>query len=142
LLFFFECACRYGALKTSKVIVGADAEVTTTRKSLTNRISTFVTADFVFGGGEIKNSTLNIRSVKVFVPDLTMSPNDSDTAAAAASHNLLDKIEALPRLPTDFAAENDLHHMEAGVDQDPNLDQDTESPVQLPELPTPQCCLW
>jgi hypothetical protein len=71
-----------------------------------------------------------------------MSPNDSDTAAAAAPNNLLNEIVALPRLATDIAAETDLHHMEAGVDQDLISEQDTESPVQLPELPTPQCCLW
>ncbi|EEC44007.1 predicted protein [Phaeodactylum tricornutum CCAP 1055/1] len=64
-----------------------------------------------------------------------MSPNDSDTAAAAAPNNLLNKIGALPRLATDIAAETYLHHMEAGVDQDPILEQDMESPVQLLVFP-------
>jgi phosphoribosylpyrophosphate synthetase len=53
-VFLGECARRYGALKTTKVIVGTVVEVTTTRKPQTNRTSTFVTADFDVGGGAVK----------------------------------------------------------------------------------------
>jgi hypothetical protein len=134
-VFLGECARRYGALKTTKVIVGTVVEVTTTRKPQTNRTSTFVTADFDLGGGAVKRSTLNIRSVKAFVPDLTTSPNDADTAAVAAPNNMLDNIDALPTVTADTATETDLFHMEAGVDQHPILEQDTESLVQLPVLP-------
>ncbi|EEC46907.1 predicted protein [Phaeodactylum tricornutum CCAP 1055/1] len=125
----------YGALKTTKVIVGTVVEVTTTRKPQTNRTSTFVTADFDLGGGAVKRSTLNIRSVKAFVPDLTTSPNDADIAAVAAPNNMLDNIDALPTVTADTATETDLFHMEAGFDQHPILEQDTESLVQLPVLP-------
>ncbi|EEC46364.1 predicted protein [Phaeodactylum tricornutum CCAP 1055/1] len=112
---------------TTKVIVGTVVEVTTTRKPQTNRTSTFVTADFDLGGGAV--------NVKAFVPDLTTSPNDADTAAVAAPNNMLENIDALPTVTADTATETDLFHMEAGVDQHPILEQDTESLVQLPVLP-------
>jgi len=40
-----ECAWQYGALRTTKVIVGTVVEVDNTRKAPNNRVSTFVAED-------------------------------------------------------------------------------------------------
>jgi hypothetical protein len=70
-----ECARRHGALRTTKVVVGTVVEVNNTRKAPNNRVSTFITADFDIGGGSVKRSTLNIRSVKLFKPDQSTVPS-------------------------------------------------------------------
>jgi hypothetical protein len=62
-------------LRTTKVVVGTVVEVNNTRKAPNNRVSTFITADFDIGGGSVKRSTLNIRSVKLFKPDQSTVPS-------------------------------------------------------------------
>jgi hypothetical protein len=69
-----ECARQYGALRTTKVVVGTVVDVSNTKKPPNNRVSTFNTADFDISGGSVKRSTLNIRSVKLFKPEQSTVP--------------------------------------------------------------------
>lgn len=58
-----ECARRYGALKASKMLNGSVMSVENIRNATTNRTTTLVTAIYDLGGGAMKCSKINIRSI-------------------------------------------------------------------------------
>ena len=63
-----ECARRYGATKSTKMLLGTVIEVSNVVNPTLQRISTFVTAVYHLGGGTMKQTKLNIRSVKPAPP--------------------------------------------------------------------------
>ena len=63
-----ECSRRYGANKSTKMLLGTVVEVSNVANPTTHRVSTFVTADFHLRGGAMKQTKLNIRSVKPAPP--------------------------------------------------------------------------
>ena len=58
-----ECSRRYGANKDKKTLEGIVVEVVKTKNPKTNRTSTKIVADYNLGGGTIKRSTINVRSL-------------------------------------------------------------------------------
>jgi hypothetical protein len=63
-----ECARRYGANKSTKMLLGTVVEVSNVINPTSHRVSTFVTASYHLGGGVMKQTKLNIRSVKPAPP--------------------------------------------------------------------------
>ena len=65
-----ECSRRYGANKKTRILVGTVLEVEIGPKATTlGRCRTFVVARFDLGGGAMKVTTINIRSVKLHTPE-------------------------------------------------------------------------
>jgi Transposase IS4 len=61
-----ECHRRYDAKAKEKWVVGIVVSASTRVPEGARRASTFITAAYTFGGGVVKQKTLNARSVKFF----------------------------------------------------------------------------
>jgi hypothetical protein len=79
-----ECSRRYGANKSTKMLLGTVVEVTNVVNPTSHRTSTFVTADYDLGGGTMKQTKLNIRSVKAAPPPPVPLPPAEPPPAAVA----------------------------------------------------------
>jgi hypothetical protein len=66
-----ECSRRYGANKGTKVVFGTVVDVIHVVNPATNRTSTFIVAVYDLGGGTMKETRLNVRSVKAAPPPPT-----------------------------------------------------------------------
>jgi hypothetical protein len=60
-----ECSRRYGAAKTTKRLQGTVVGAIEVQKEGNSRLSWLITADYDLGGGDMKRTELNIRSVKI-----------------------------------------------------------------------------
>ena len=63
-----ECARRYWANKSTKMLLGTVVEVSNVVNATLQHVSTFGTADYHLEGGAMKQTKLNIRSVKAAPP--------------------------------------------------------------------------
>jgi hypothetical protein len=59
-----ECSRRYGAGKTTKLLLGTVVQAREEQKAGNSRMTWMITADYDLGGGDLKRAELNIRSVK------------------------------------------------------------------------------
>ena len=81
-----ECSGRYGANKTTIILIGTVFEVEIGPKVTTSgRRRTFVVAKFDLGGGDMKYATINIRSVKLHTPEPLRPATDGDGGERAAA---------------------------------------------------------
>ena len=63
-----ECARRYGAAKSTKLLGGTVLKADKVQKPGNSRTSWFITAEYALGGGTIKRARLNTWSVKLGNP--------------------------------------------------------------------------
>ena len=66
-----ECACRYGSLKNSKMVC-SEVIASLNKPTDTGRRSWYIQARYDLGGGTMKISKLNVRSIKA-APVVTQS---------------------------------------------------------------------
>jgi hypothetical protein len=76
-----ECTQRYGSNKRTKMLLGTVVEVTNTQHPSSNQTITTITGVYDLGGGTMKRTTLNIRSVKSY----TAPENPSASALSSVS---------------------------------------------------------
>jgi hypothetical protein len=69
-----ECKRRYGAGKATKLLEGTVVSAREVQKAGNSRSSWFIMADYDLGGGDLKMTELNIRSVKSGLIELPTAP--------------------------------------------------------------------
>jgi hypothetical protein len=98
-----ECARRYGSNKSTKMLLGTVVEVTNVVNPESGRTSTFITADYDLGGGTIKQTKLNIRSVKKAAPPPPVPAPPPAPPAAATNMPAVDLAPPRPAVPNETA---------------------------------------
>jgi hypothetical protein len=112
-----ECARRYGAAKTTKLIGGTVLEADEAQKPGNSRSSWFITAEYDLGGGTVKRARLNTRSVKLGNPHSLAPPPLTTPPIAPAASPI-----APPALPDPLA---------------PPVPQPAPVPPPVPDVPQP-----